>query len=162
MKRVIEKIMLILGGFSIGVATIILIVCKPIIERQRKTKELADKHLALYMLMNEWVKVKQENKSIADYFESCGYKRIAIYGMNYVGETLLSELRYTNVQVVIGIDNNASDLYTDINVVTPDKFAEEVDAIIVTPVFYYDEIVEALEKKTSCPIISIKNVIEVL
>ena len=29
-----------------------------------KTKNLSDKHLALFMMMNQWVKVKQEGKNL--------------------------------------------------------------------------------------------------
>lgn len=53
---------------------------------------MADKHLALFLMMNEWVKVKQEGKDLASFFEREGYKEIAVYGMSYVGETLVDEL----------------------------------------------------------------------
>ena len=39
-----------------------------------KTKNLSDKHLALFMMMNQWVKVKQEGKNLSEYFEKQGYK----------------------------------------------------------------------------------------
>ena len=62
-------------------------------EAEGKTRELAEKHLALFLMMNQWVKVKQEGKNLSCYFEKNGYKKIAIYGMSYAGETLLEELK---------------------------------------------------------------------
>jgi len=124
-----------------------------------KVKSLSDKHFALYKMMNEWVKVKQKNKSIADYLEKRGYMQIAIYGMNYVGETLLTELENTNVKVVYAIDKNADNIYSDVEVVLPENELGEVDAVIVTPITFFDEIEQMLSEKMECPIISMDDIL---
>lgn len=128
-------------------------------KQSSRNQKLANKHLALYLMMNQWVKVKQENKSIAEYLESKGYKEIAIYGMNYVGETLLNELANSDVKVKYGIDKNAGTIYSFINVVTPDDNLAEVDAIVVTPITFYDEIKELLSSMIECPILSIEDIL---
>lgn len=128
-------------------------------KQSSRNQKLANKHLALYLMMNQWVKVKQENKSIAEYLESKGYKEIAIYGMNYVGETLLNELANSDVKVKYGIDKNAGTIYSFINVVTPDDDLAEVDAIVVTPITFYDEIKELLSSMIECPILSIEDIL---
>ncbi|MDE6055803.1 MAG: hypothetical protein K2G55_19070 [Lachnospiraceae bacterium] len=61
--------------------------------------EMSEKHLSIYLMMNQRVRVKQENKSIAHYLEGYGYKEIAIEGMNYVSRTLLNKLKSFGVKV---------------------------------------------------------------
>lgn len=125
----------------------------------RRQKGLAGKHLNLYLLMNQWVRVKQENKSMAEYLEKQGYKEIAIYGMHYVGETLLNELAETDIKIKYGIDKAAGSIYADIDVVSPEDELEPVDAIIVTAITFFDEIEEQLSEKIPCPIISLEDIL---
>lgn len=121
--------------------------------------KMADKHLSLYLMMNQWVKVKQENKSISEYLEKNGYKEIAIYGMNYVGETLLSELENSNIVVKYGIDRNAAAIFSDIDVLTPDDELAPVDAVIVTAITFFDVIEEKLSQKLDCAILSMDDIL---
>lgn len=122
-------------------------------------KMLSGKHFDLFMLMNQWVKVKQENKSIAEWLEKRGIHTVAIYGMNYVGETLLNELKGSNISVKYGIDKNASQIYAEVDVYSPDETLETVDAVIVTAITYFDEISRNLESKFECPILSIEDIL---
>lgn len=131
---------------------------KTMAEIQRQ-KGLADKHLALYLMMNQWVKVKQENKSIADYLEQHGYKEVAIYGMNYAGETLYNELEGTGVKVKYAIDKNADQKYVDVDVISPEDDLSDVDAIIVTAITFFDEIEAKLTEKIGCPILSLEDIL---
>ena len=124
-----------------------------------RVQEMSDKHLALYQLMTEWVRVKQEGKEISECLTKRGYKTIAIYGMNYVGRTLLNEMKGSRVSVVYGIDQNAADIYAEIDMVTPEDEFKDVDAILVTPIYFFDEISEKLEKKTNIPIVSIEDIL---
>lgn len=135
------------------------IVSKKSEEKLSIQKAYTDKHLSLYLMMNQWVKIKQENKSIADYLAENGYREIAVYGMNYVGQTLLNELAGSSVKVRYGIDKNASNIYSDIDIVLPEEKLERVDAVIVTPITFFDEIEEALSKKLDCPILSMEDIL---
>ena len=120
---------------------------------------MSDKHLALFLMMNQWVKVKQEGKNLSAYFEKNGYKKIAIYGMSFAGETLVDELRGSDVYVAYGIDQNAETIYTDVEVVTMENTLAEVDAIVVTAISFFDEIEEKLSEKIDCPVISLEDIL---
>lgn len=100
MKTGIIAVLSMLMGAAAGVGA----VGKAKGDELRKAKELSSKHLDLYLLMNQWVKVKQESKNLSLYFERNGYKKIAVYGMSYAGETLVNELKDSNTEVVYGID----------------------------------------------------------
>lgn len=159
MNKMVKTVLTMMGGFSAGTLAGVVAVGKSLGKEADRNKELADKHLALFLLMNQWVKVKQEGKNLASYFEKKGYKRIAIYGMSYAGETLISELKDTDIEVVYGIDKNADSIYTDIEVVSVDDTLEEVDAIVVTAITFFDEIEEMLNERIGCPIISLDDLV---
>lgn len=155
MKKIIITLVSTLTGAAIGAGA----VAKITEDETNKARNLSDKHLALFLLMNQWVKVKQEGKSIASYLKEKGYNRIAIYGMSYVGETLISELENTDIEIAYGIDKNAEGIFADIDVFTVDDILVPVDAVVVTAITFYDEIEEMLSDKIDCPILSLEDVL---
>lgn len=155
MKKSIISILSALTGAAFGAGT----VGKVTGEKISKIKGMSDKHLALFLMMNQWVKVKQESKNLSKYFENNGYKRIAIYGMSYAGETLIDELKSGDITVAYAIDKNADSIYADVDVVSMDDKLEEVDAIVVTAITFFDEIEEKLSEKIDCPIISLEDIL---
>ena len=128
-------------------------------EKYEKMRIQADRNMAMYRLMNEWIKVKQEGGDIGRYLIDNGYRHIAIYGMGYIGEILLGELKNSEVEVLYAIDKGASDKDMGIKVVSPEGELHLVDAIIVTPFNAYETIEEALSQRVDCPILSIDDVI---
>lgn len=128
-------------------------------DKLKKTRDMSAKHLKLFLMMNQWVKIKQEGKNLSTYFENKGYKRIAIYGMSYAGETLVDELKDTGIEVVYGIDQNADSIFADIDIVTMDDTLEDVDAVVVTAITFFGEIEEKLHGKLNCSIISLEDIL---
>ena len=160
MKKIVISILSALVGGVAGAAVGAGAVIKATGETEDKTKALADKHLNLFLLMNQWVKVKQEGKSIADYLKKSGYKKIAIYGISYVAETLIEELQNTEIEVAYGIDKNGGGICSaDIDICSMDEELGEVDAVIVTAITFFDEIEEELSSRMNCPIISLEDVL---
>ena len=155
MKKSIVSILSLLTGAAIGGG----VVGKKLSLTAKKSKGHADKHLALFLMMNQWVKVKQEGKSLTSYFEKNGYKKIAVYGMSYAGETLIEELKNSKVEVVYGIDQRADSIYADVNIVSVEGELELVDAVVVTAITFFDEIEEKLSEKVNCPIISLEDIL---
>ena len=155
MKKLFLLISSILTGMLAGAGIVKKIDGKLIEE----AKDMSDKHLSLFLMMNGWVKIKQNGKNLLDYFVRNNYNRIAIYGMSYVGETLLKELSGSEVEVVYGIDKNAEIIDQEFKVITMENPLEEVDVIVVTAITFYDEIEEKLSKKIDCPIISLEDIL---
>lgn len=142
-------------GMGVGAGA----VGKVLSDETKKYMEYSQKHLSLYLMMNQWVKVKQENKSISKYLSDRGFKKIVIYGMNYVGETLFKELNGSDVEVEYAIDKNAESIYADIDILSPNDILKETDAVIVTAITYFDEIEETLSEKMNCPIFSLEDIL---
>lgn len=153
MKKGIISILSVVGGGLAGAGAV-----KKISDtKMDKIQTMSDKHLALFLMMNQWVKVKQEGKMLASYFRTHGYQKIAIYGMSYVGETLVSELSGSDIEIAYGIDQKEK--FTYIDVISIEDTLPEVDAVIVTAITYYDEIEEKLREKVVCPIISLEDIL---
>lgn len=115
--------------------------------------------MEFYNILVKWIKNKQQGKKITDYFKVHDYKTIAIYGMKELGERLVDELKESDVTIKYVIDKNPDKLRTKLHVLRPDDKLEEVDAIIVTAIHYFDEIENELSIKTNCHIISLEDVI---
>lgn len=155
MKKGIISVLSALAGIAVGAAA----VGKIASAKSEKIQALSEKHLALFLMMNQWVKAKQEGKNLASYFDKNGYRKIAIYGMSYAGETLLGELKGTGVQVAYAIDRNASAIYADIDVLPLDSDLGDVDAVVVTAITFFDELKEKLGKRLNCPVVSLENIV---
>lgn len=153
-KGVVGVLSLLAGGVS-GAAGVGRVMRKQISYKQK----MSEKHLSLFLMMNQWVKVKQEGRSLALYLEQKGYRKIAVYGMSYAGETFIDELKGTNVQVLYGIDQKADRIYADVKIVTMDDDLEEVDAVVVTAITFFDEIEENLSAKMDCPVLSLEDIL---
>ncbi len=159
MKKRVRRVLSLLVGTVVGIVVGTVGTSKKIGKQIGENKQMSDKHLALFLMMNQWVKVKQEGKNLADYFEKKGYREIAIYGMSYAGETLVDELVGSDIKIKYGIDRKADNIYASINLVSPEDFLEKVDAVIVTSITFYDEIEEKLSEKVECPIISLEDIL---
>lgn len=155
MKKGVVGVLSAAAGAVVGMAAL----GKRLGEQISEEKEMSQKHFLLFQMMNQWVKLKQDGKNLATYFEREGYKEIAIYGMHFAGETLVEELIGSDITVKYGIDRNAEKIYADFDVVTPDASLAEVDAIVVTAITFFDEIVEALKDRVDCPIISLEDIL---
>ena len=153
--RIITTVLCTLAGTAAGAGA----VGRTMGKAAAKAEKMSEKHLALYLMMNQWVKVKQEGKSLSEYFERNGYRRIAVYGMSYAGETLVEELEGTGIEVSYGIDQRAESLYVNLEVVTMEEELKEVDAVVVTAVTYYEEILERLGERVSCPVLSLEDIL---
>lgn len=155
MKKLIVGSVSLLAGIGIG----IFLMGEISIDVIKKNSRLSDKHLSLFLLMNQWVQVKQKGMSVAEYLTKNNYKQIAIYGMSYMGGTLVKELKDTEVIVKYGIDIKPDEAYADIDVFSPDQDMPEVDAIIVTAVSAFCEIEKMLHEKVCCPVLSLEDIL---
>ena len=63
------------------------------------------------------------------------------------------------MEIKYGIDKNADKIYADFLIVTPDSELEEVDAVVVTSITFFEEIEEALSVKVDCPILSLEDIL---
>lgn len=144
-----------LFGACIG----ILCITKHAKKRIQSIQDVSDKHLTLYLMLYQWIKLKQDGNSIASYLNRNEYNKIAIYGMSYVAELLIRELSKSNIQVVYGLDRKITGSFWGVDIYSTDESLPKVDAVIVTAVTFFDDIEKQLAPKVDCPIISLEDII---
>lgn len=124
-----------------------------------RQNDMLNKVHVLYCAFDLWLQIRQEGRTLAEYFERHNYKTIAIYGMKELGERLLDELKDSDIKVCYAIDKNAEHIYADVDIVTPDDELEPVDVIVVTAIYYFHEIAENLSEKVDYPIVSLEDIV---
>lgn len=149
----------ILFGVILGAAGGAAAVQKIVDKDISKWRALSDKNCALFLLMDKWMKTKQEGKHIIAYFEKNGYRTAAVYGLSHVGKCLLEELKGCDVEIKYAVDRNAAAIYSDIAIYAPEDDLPKADIMIVTAVYDYKEIGTYLKDKVSCPIVSLEDIL---
>ena len=131
----------------------------------KKENEYKERYKSYYMLTNQWLLNRNSGKSIQEYFSQNNIKSIAIYGMGTLGELFYEEVKNTDVSVKSFIDKNAEELYYGLDnlpIVNLEELdtIKDIDAIVVTPVFDFDDISKEIEKSgSSSQMISLEDII---
>lgn len=151
-------------GFCAGLAVLAagVLLLYRINGLERKLEEqtgMKEKNREQYLLLMQWLKLRQSGRSICNYLEEKGYRTVAIYGMGHNGERVLQELKNSEIEVLYGIDKKADSIVSDIDVLAVDADFPETDAIIVSEPIYMETIMKLLKTKVSCPIVSLEEAI---
>lgn len=154
MKYLCIGIILFLLGIAFG-ASYVGIRLNKIIEQKVKDSE---KFRCMYRLTERWMRIKDKQGNLADYFNNYRYKKIAIYGMAELGQHLVKELENSGLEIAYGIDKNVN-VSSKITILSLDDDLPIVDVIVVTAVAYFDEIEGELSKKTNAKVISLEDII---
>lgn len=159
MKKGFGKAISTLASAAVGAVAGGAAVGNAAAKKRKKSAENGAKLHALYMAYDQWLQLRQEGKTLVEYFKREGYQTIAIYGMKELGKRLYEELNGSGIKVAYCIDKNADSIYADVDVVTPDEELEPVDVIVVTAIYYFDEIEEMLGEKVDYPVISLEDIL---
>lgn len=154
-KTIISTLIGAVAGAVAGGLTVKTSTTKKIEGQQETLKKVHE----LYCAFDQWLHIHQEGKTLVEYFKNNNYKTVAIYGMKELGERLVDELRDSDIKVCYAIDKNANQIYSDIDIVTPDDELEPVDVIVVTAIYYFYEIEEMLNEKVDYPVVSLEDIL---
>ena len=132
-----------------------LLVLEPALAEHKVFNE---KHLAIMNVFKAWMIFLEMGNRVEDYFKRNGYKTAAIYGMGFLGERLLAQLRDTSIEVRYLIDKQPGSVYGDIPVCSIQDGLEQVDVIVITPVYNFYEIRKELKEETPSKLVSIEDI----
>lgn len=127
-------------------------------------KELTAKNEMLFQIVNRMLYLKQRGKSIANYLEEEGIKKVSVWGCSDLGQRVYDELKGTDIEVICGIDANPDVRNIETVTVSPDMenagLIEQSDAIIVTAAFNLTDILNKIsELGIKCKILSIDKIL---
>lgn len=110
-------------------------------------------------MMNQWLILLQEGKSLERFIERQGWQRIAVYGMSIYGRHVIRDLKKTECTVVCGIDRKKMCPYEGVEILEPTDRLPRVDAVVNTVLHRHKEIVRDLQKVILCPVVSLEDVV---
>lgn len=151
MKKSLIGILGMTLGMSMGIGITLT--------EKKKLVDMLSRYKEYYDLLSQWLIIKNKNMSFKEYFIKNNYKSIAVFGMGILGERFCEELKGSEIKIEYIIDQQADCIYSEYPIRTIDKKIEEVDAIIVTATYAFENIKKELEKRTNIPIISLKSII---
>ncbi len=157
-----KKISTILKVAIGGVAGFIIGVIRQHKEERQQIFQLQNKinkFQSYYNVLIDWMILKQSGKSLGEKILQKGYMTIAIYGMGELGKCLYADINPNSIEIKYAIDSGGSHDYETIPVVGIDGVMDNVDVIIVTAIYDFDDIKEKLENIVSCPIVSLAELI---
>jgi len=113
-----------------------------------------------FHILSNWLKLKNEGKTLDSYFKDNEISTVAIYGVGALGERVFEELKSLDIKVLFAIDRIADSKNIEgLKIIGVDDKFEEVDVVIVTPVQDFYQIEEKLEQKTDADIISLEDIV---
>lgn len=128
-------------------------------QEEESIKQLK-KYENYFNLLHHWLLKKEMGRLFADYLKALGYGRIAVYGMGIMGKHLISELQGSDVKIVYAVDNQKEvSANADIPIIKSGQIEEDVDAIIITVTYQYEEIRKQLQEQTRAKIISLEQIV---
>lgn len=132
------------------------------IMRKREKNVENSFHMWGFHILDRWMTLKETKKPLMKYFEDNGMTSVAIYGLGILGRHLYEELRNEDIVISYGIDQRAKDIHdVDLEMKTIEDELPEVDAVVVTPVAFY-EIEKAIYRKLGkgTAVISIEDIVD--
>ncbi len=119
------------------------------------------KSVLFYWILTKWMDWKIRGKCVADALLKQNFRQIAVYGYAELGQLLCRELADTKAEVSYVLDKRVKDTgITGLSVYIPQNGLSHVDAVVVTAVYYFDEIKEELSQMGYRNIISFRTLLE--
>ena len=129
------------------------------IDQLEKQEARLIKYKSHYHLMDKWMVLKEDGKSIKEYCCDKGIESVAIYGMGILGRHLYTEMKLQDISVKYVIDRVLNS-YKDTKIFKPDEDLPKVDAVIVTPIDEYYEIRNEFGRERGMQLISLEEIID--
>jgi hypothetical protein len=131
-----------------------------LIKEIKKKDERISQFLSAQFSPDVRILLSPEGESaIKEFFEKNNFKRVAIYGGGFVGKILY---RYISLflENILVIDRQSETPFFSKSTITSLDVVRmaEVDIIIITPIFYYDEIFADLTKRGFNNIITLPEI----
>ncbi|MCC6093440.1 MAG: glycoside hydrolase family 99-like domain-containing protein [Eubacterium sp.] len=129
-------------------------------DENRAIQKTCDRYHGYWEIMDEWIRLMENDGRISDGFPEDSGKRVMIYGIGMLGKHLVKQLKKEKVNLIGAIDNKAGS-NPDVQVFRPTEKLPDPDLIIVTVQYDYSGIKQKLAKKVgdNCIILSLDEIL---
>ncbi len=127
----------------------------------RYITELKDRMSLNVDALDEWLSLYESGVSVADYLIKNKISRVVIYGYGVLGRHLFTALQQAGIQVSCIIEQNKSKVHTDVPAycLSEEPETTKKEYVVVTAMYYYDQIEAMLKKEGYTHIVSILTLI---
>ena len=109
--------------------------------------------------LDKWLTIKEKGKCLGQYFQENGVKSVGIYGYGILGKHLVEELYDSDITIKCIIDKKVVNAEHNINIIKPEEQIPDLDMIVVTAYYFWNEIIELIGKKDSYQIVSLETIV---
>lgn len=118
-----------------------------------------NKFKVMFQYTELWLRIRQQGYSLAEFFSKRDIRRVAIYGMGFLGCDLYDELE-GHVEIPYVMDQSPGTIDKAVSVKKMNEQLPYVDAIVITTISGEEEIQKALREKCSYTMIKLTEIIE--
>lgn len=119
-----------------------------------------EKYRAMFFLYDKWMHLECYKECLSKYLYQREIRKVAIYGMGYIGKQLVDRLKGTEILVCGAIDRNAGFIDSEVPVMRIGEFDKKPDLIIVTVIENTEKIIQDIEHEINIPAIAIQQLLE--
>lgn len=129
---------------------------RKVLEQKRAELEKSKGNL---MVLSEWMAFYRRGMTMEKVLAGKGYSAVAIYGMGVLGSQLYQELEGSVIRVRYIMDRTAIRGVYQSEVCGIETELKETDAVIVTPVYQFEEIKEEIQKRNHVPVLALRELL---
>lgn len=156
-KKVLISLIMSTATFITG----IFVTRKIYKKKLRDIQGIVKKNDMLIQTYDKWMQLEENGKTINDILHAHGYQTVAIYGMGYLGKRLYERLVAEGADILCGIDKNAHYMYKNLYVhAIDDDDLPDADVIIVTPIYFYNEIRDTIKEYRNVDVCSLYELLD--
>ncbi len=128
-------------------------------EQQRYISFL-EKYRAMFFIYDKWMHLECLKECLSKYLYQREIRKVAIYGMGFIGKQLVDRLKGTEILVCGAIDRNAGFIDSEVPVMRIGELDKKPDLIIVTVIENTEKIIQDIEHEINIPAVAIQQLLE--
>lgn len=136
-------------------------------DKSIELEEKLQKQILFYWILTKWMDYKIKGQNIAEILKRYGYMKIVVYGYAELGQLLCKELLQGGMRVEYVLDktvettgNSELPVYKPSDAGGANQALLQIDVVIVTAVYYFEEIKQELTETGYQNVISMRALLE--
>lgn len=125
----------------------------------RCLQQRSDKYEMYLNLLDDWMVLREKGIRLDRYLLDRGYTKVGLYGYGILGRHFFEEMKNSNVQILFLVDQQRDKLYAPIPAYLPSDKLPDCDAIVVSSVFFMEDISREMKSYGEYKLLSLEVII---